>query len=204
MKLNRLIALSILAIVLSGCITFTAPTPTQVPASPTVVPASPTPVIIVVTATPLPPATPVPATPTSLPTPTPLIVVITATPPPSATPTPTAMPTRSYPAPMFIGPFKNETLYPGDIVIRWEWPFELGEDEYFEVLGWKEIKPERHSLTWTKERSWRFVLNAGNYHMFPWISGLGQYYFAVKVIRGKDGKWLGDLSPESAPYPWRW
>jgi len=186
-----------------------------------VLPVQPTvaPVVIVVTATPL-PATQTPWIVTATPLPATATTVPTNTPPPTATPLPTAtsLPTStSVPTPVptptagyiYIPPVitteaKNITLYPGDIVIAWDFPQQLGEDEWFQVVGWKEIKPERHALTWTKDRSWRFVINSGNYQMFPWISGLGQYYLAVQVIRGKDGKFMGELSRESAPWPWRW
>ncbi|MDE3090343.1 MAG: hypothetical protein KGJ80_13255 [Chloroflexota bacterium] len=177
----------------------TAPTPTTaiVVVTSTIPPATQTPYVIT--------ATPPPATATLAPTNTPLP---TATTLPSPTSAPTAAPSPTsgfkYLPPVITTEAKNITLYPGDIVLTWDFPSQLQDDEWFQVLGWKEIKPERHALTWTKDRSWRFVVNVGNIQMFPWISGLGQYYMAVQVIRGKDGKFMGELSRESAPWPWRW
>jgi hypothetical protein len=223
MSLKRAILLFLFVLMLASCSVVApappAPTPTPVviivtatapPASPTS-PATQTPYVIT--------ATPLPATATSVPTNTPIPTntpAPTNTPIPTATavpPTPTNVPPTAVPSPTpgfkYLPPIittkaNNITLYPGDIVIAWDFPQELASDEYFQVIGWKEIKPERNALTWTQARSWRFVVNSGNINMFPWISGLGQYYMAVQVIRGKDGKFAGELSRESAPWPWRW
>jgi hypothetical protein len=121
-------------------------------------------------------------------------------------PSPTATSVKTtYPAPVITSPMNNPTFFPGDLVITWSFPYSLKEDEWFEVLGWKENKPnERNSMGWTKEQS--FVFKRKDYYLpqFSFVAGMGQYYLCVQIVRGKDGKNLGILSPESRSFPWRW
>ncbi|MDE3091583.1 MAG: protein kinase, partial [Chloroflexota bacterium] len=174
---------------------------------------SPTPTMTVTATATLPP----PATATSLSTATSLPTstftpfptsTLTRMPTLSATRPPAYTPTLAlYPAPVITTPVTYPTLGPGDLVITWDFQQPLGEDDWFQVVAWKEqSSQEHHAMTWTKEHT--FTLNGNvprTIQMFPWIGGAGgQYYFAVQVIRGKDGKFMGELSRESAPWPWRW
>ena len=157
------------------------PTPTPGPTE-TLSPVPPT-----ATATSVPPtatATPVPptATVTSVP-PTP-------TPRPQPTPTPTPKPTATpigYPAPLLLEPANGAQFGGGQVWLRWRWDGQLGPDEHFDVRVWQEGKPH-YGVAWTEKPEHLLNLDA---------LGGGGYYWSVAVIRGRDGKWEKDLSPEA-------
>lgn len=146
-------------------------------------------------------------------------VTLTPSPTNTSTPTSTPLPTNTprplptavpfvkgglkYSAPQITTQQTNPTLYPGDIVLTWSFQETLEDDEWFEVRGWKEGKNERNSLAWVKEKSYLFRVRFGS--IPDWVSGLGQYYLSVRVIKGQNGKWQADLSDESVPpFKWHW
>jgi hypothetical protein len=190
-----------------------SPTVAQVARSPTALPAD--------TASPPPPAAPSPtATPrdtaTTAPSPTPQPA---ATPWPSATPTPpptatrTAGPRRAAPAPsptasalpapsLSPGPIypAPQLLQPEDVVffsrgaggeyvMRWQWAGTLRADEWFDVRVWQAGMPH-YGIAWTKKPEYVYDLC---------LKGSGHFLWSVAVVRGQDGRWLADLSPEATP-----
>jgi hypothetical protein len=148
-----------------------------------------------VTATATPKATYTPAaTATSPPTMVPAAkpkATTTALPP---SPSPAATPTvvRSYPAPILLEPKHVSLLsqrtfstYP----LRWEWEGVLQADEWFDVRVWPKGLPH-YGIAWTKEQEYLYDLC---------LQGSGEYSWSIAVVRGQDGQWLADLSPEAEP-----
>jgi hypothetical protein len=91
-------------------------------------------------------------------------------------------------------------LQPGEIVflsqegdtkytMRWRWDGTLQEDEWFDVRVWQAGKPH-NGIAWTKQPEYVYDIC---------LRGNGHYFWSVAVIRGQDGQWVGDLSPEAAP-----
>jgi hypothetical protein len=117
-----------------------------------------------------------------------------ATPAPSPTLAPTAVPTPEivYPAPSLI--------QPGDIVflsqeadtrytMRWTWDGDLQKDEWFDVRVWQAGMPH-YGIAWTKQPEYVYDIC---------LKGNGNFYWSVAIVRGEEGQWFGDLSPEAAP-----
>ena len=153
-------------------------------------------------------ATPQPnptVSPTDTPTPRP-----TATLPPTAaarpvaseptrpsivTPVPTATPTPGiiYPAPVLIQPedvsLLTQSTY-STYLFEWTWQGTLGADEWFDVRVWRPGTPHR-GVAWTREQVYLYDLC---------LQGSGEYMWSVAVVRGRDGQWLADLSPEATPH----
>jgi serine/threonine protein kinase len=158
-----------------------APTATPIPAVPTA-----TPVALVATATPGPTDTPTPVPPTATAT----SVTPTPTPRPQPTPTPAPKPTATpvgYPAPLLVEPANGAQFGGGQVWLRWRWDGQLGPDEHFDVRVWREGQPH-FGIAWTEKPEHLLNLDAMNE---------GWYHWSVAVIRGRDGKWEKDLSPES-------
>ena len=143
--------------------------------------------------------------PTGTPTPRP-----TATLPPTATarsvaseptrrsivtPVPTATPTAGiiYPAPVLIQPedvsLLTQSTY-STYLFEWTWQGTLGADEWFDVRVWRPGTPHR-GVAWTREQAYLYDLC---------LQGSGEYLWSVAVVRGRDGQWLADLSPEATPH----
>lgn len=154
------------------------------------------------TATPQPSPTGVPAeTPTPRPTAT-LPPVATArstasgpTSTPSATSAPTATPTPGiiYPAPVLIEPEDVSLLTQSTFstyLFEWTWEGTLESDEWFDVRVWQPGMPH-YGVAWTRERAYLYDLC---------LQGSGEYLWSVAVVRGQEGQWLGDLSPEARPH----
>ena len=133
---------------------------------------------------------------------------------PSSTPPPSR---RLYPAPAITSQSKDASIRSEGLYVSWSFPSQLSFDEWFEITGWKEGKSnDRHSMHWTQEL--RFLLDRqqvwdytdrSNIHALSglkWIAenGSGQYNLSIRVIRGKEGKLLDVLSPESQAYPFKW
>jgi len=74
-------------------------------------------------------------------------------------------------------------------LMYWTWAGDLQEDEWFDIRIWTEGMPHR-GIAWTKQPEYRYDIC---------LLGSGHYYWSVAVVRGRDGKWLGNLSPEAPP-----
>jgi hypothetical protein len=181
--------------------------PTATPgdtASPTLVPVTRSPtatpgetVIAMPSPTLRPTTTPAPAvTATPLPTKTPTARPRQATaalpPTAGASPAPNLAPGPVYPAP--------ELLQPEDVVyfsrgagsqysMRWQWDGTLRADEWFDVRVWQEGMPH-YGIAWTRQPGYTYDLCT---------KGSGYFLWSVAVVRGQDGRWLADLSPEATP-----
>jgi hypothetical protein len=181
-------------------VTATPGPPTDTPILPTATIIPPTPTEYLPTLEPTPTHIPTPTsthipTPTSTHTPTPTPA---HTPTPTSTHTPTSTPTHTptstpiatstllYPPPYLVSP-SNESNVSSLVVLKWQWERLLGPDEYFDVRVWREGKPH-YGIAWTKE-----TYHPIGYQDLP----SGKYYWSIAVIRGRDGKWEKDLSPES-------
>ena len=168
-------------------------TPTSAPAmqmATTPVPPSPTPRLP--TATPQ-PSRPTPKPPTPTRTPTPTSTPIGRAPTPTSTPRPTWTPTmRLYPAPVLIGHEFGPSV--SHIILKWTWDGKLAPNEYFDVRVWKEGEPHK-GIAWEKNTEHHIDLAS-------WPPG--KYYWGIAVIRGKNGRWEKDLSPESEAQAFYW
>jgi hypothetical protein len=116
----------------------------------------------------------------------------------SPTPSPPGPPTTA-PTPEIVYPSPG-LLQPGEVVflsqegdtkytMRWRWDGTLQEDEWFDVRVWQAGKPH-NGIAWTKQPEYVYDIC---------LRGNGHYFWSVAVIRGQDGQWVGDLSPEAAP-----
>lgn len=108
---------------------------------------------------------------------------------------------RVYPAPTWLSSSSDDApvTVPPPVVLRWSFPFELANDEWFEIVATRRYRGDKkHSLTWTKGLMYEFRVQLTSDNVIPdWATDKGDYCLAVKVIRGKDGKWSEDQSPES-------
>jgi hypothetical protein len=73
--------------------------------------------------------------------------------------------------------------------MRWAWDGTLQADEWFDIRVWREGRPH-YGVAWTKRLEYAYDLC---------IKGNGHFNWSVAVIRGQDGQWLADLSPEATP-----
>jgi hypothetical protein len=134
------------------------------------------------------------ATPPPPPTGTASVAPAPATPVPSPTLAPTMIPTPeiTLPAPRLV--------QPGDIVflsqeadtrytMRWTWDGVLQKDEWFDVRVWQAGMPH-YGIAWTKQPEYVYDIC---------LKGNGYFYWSVAIIRGQDGEWFDDLSPEASP-----
>jgi len=162
-----------LAVIVSTSTPAPTPIPTLVPTSTPVSTRAPTQ---------SPTGTPTPVAPTATlkPTDTPVAPVATATPGPTATPV-------GYPAPLLVEPANGAQFGGGQVWLRWRWDGQLGPDEHFDVRVWREGQPH-FGVAWTEQPEHLLNLDAMNE---------GWYHWSIAVIRGRDGKWEKDLSPES-------
>jgi hypothetical protein len=141
--------------------------------------------------TPQPTATPTPrATPRPLPTSAPLLRPAGAR--PALFPTPSPVPKPIYPAPVLLQPENVAFLSRGsgnEFTLRWQWDRTLQADEWFDVRIWQEGMPH-YGIAWTKEPYYRYDLC---------LNGNGYFFWSIAVIRGREGQWLANLSPEATP-----
>lgn len=151
-------------------------------------------------------------TPTLAPSPTPLPTVEdTSTPAPTLAPTrtpaprptatrttsspalsPTTPPTQAYPAPILIEPSDLSLLSQGTFStypLQWQWEGALQADEWFDIRVWREGLPH-YGIAWTKQQRYLYDLC---------LQGNGGFLWSVAVIRGEEGLWQQDLSPEATP-----
>ena len=130
-------------------------------------------------------------------------------PPPSDTPappprqanptiTPTALPTETptpgiiYPVPLLVQPDNYAFLSQvngSQHTLRWAWDGTLQPGEWFDVRVWTAGMPH-YGIAWTKEPL---------YWIDICLLESREYNWSITVIRGEDGVWLGDLSPEATP-----
>jgi hypothetical protein len=107
-------------------------------------------------------------------------------------PTITATTGIAYPVPVLIQPEdivflsqEADTRY----LMHWMWDGMLEADEWFDIRIWQAGLPH-YGVAWTKEPEYEYDIC---------LKGNGQFYWSVAVIRGEDGQWLADLSPEASP-----
>jgi hypothetical protein len=164
--------------------TSAAPTPSPQPTSSATATRTPSPEA---TANDTPVAT---ALPSDTPTSAPRQINPTSIPTPSPTETPT--PGIIYPASVLVKPDNYAILSQvsgSQHTLRWAWDGTLQPDEWFDVRVWLPGMPH-HGIAWTKEPLYRLdicLLVSRNYE------------WSIAVIRGEDGVWHGDLSPEATP-----
>ena len=112
----------------------------------------------------------------------------TATPQPTDTPEPAI----SYAVPVLVEPSDRAFLSQSggsDYALRWTWDGSLLDGEWFDVRIWTPGMPHL-GVAWTKSPVFQFDIC---------FLVSGEYYWSVAVVRGEDGLWLGDLSPEAPP-----
>jgi len=132
-------------------------------------------------------------------TPTPPGQTSAAPPLPITPSTPRAV---TYPKPQLKSPpDEYSTSRADEVVLRWSWPRSnqcgpLGPDEHFDVRAWSGGQPHR-GIGWTE--SCEYSLEA-----FLTRREGKTYHWAVAVIRGSNGKWEADLSPESEERSINW
>ena len=111
---------------------------------------------------------------------------------PTASPTETPTPGIIYSAVGLVQPDDHALLSQttgSQHTLRWTWDGTLQSGEWFDVRVWTAGTPH-YGIAWTKEP-------------FYWVDicllDSREYYWSIAVIRGEDGVWLGDLSPEATP-----
>jgi hypothetical protein len=116
-------------------------------------------------------------------------------PSPTATATATVAPTYLYPAPGLVGPAdgsefnRNET-----ILLIWDTPTSLLEDEWYEVQLWKEGEESPKVVQWVREGTWKVELR-----YYP-----GRYQWRIRIVRVQEGSKGMDLSPPSQTWSFGW
>lgn len=126
--------------------------------------------------------------PTQPATPSPVVVATPSpTPIPPASPTSTADSTVAYDAPQLELPSDGAT-HAAPFSFQWTWNGMLADNEYFDVRVWQEGEPHL-GIAWTKVSQLRLETT----------SLRGTYRWTVAVVRGENGQWQADLSPEAPP-----
>jgi hypothetical protein len=185
--MKRVLCLSILIVCAFACcscatrpgVPIAAPSPigpTDRPVPPTAYP----------TSTPYPTHTPMPTYAPCPPPPTPLL------PPSPAAATLTVAP-YLYLAPGLIGPRDGSNFKPNDdILLIWDTPTPLAEDEWYEVQLWREGDVPYTVAQRTKEGTWKVEPK-----YYP-----GRYQWRIRIVRGPEGQ--RDLSPPSQVWSFSW
>jgi len=127
-------------------------------------------------------------------------VVVVAT--DDLTPTPTATATATatseyllYPAPGLQGPGDGDHFEPNDdILLMWDTPIPLAEDEWYEVQLWREVDVPYTVVQRVKEETWKVEPK-----YYP-----GRYQWRVLIVRGQEGRKERDLSPPSQTWSFSW
>ena len=73
--------------------------------------------------------------------------------------------------------------------MQWVWEGTLRPDEWFDVRVWQAGEPH-YGVAWTKQPEYLYDIC---------IKGSGLFFWSIAVIRGTDGQWQADLSPEASP-----
>jgi hypothetical protein len=115
-------------------------------------------------------------------------------PSPTATATPTVAPNYLYPPPGLSGP-DNGSEFKGDetILLIWDTPMPLSQDEWYEVQLRKEKEPFE-VVQWVKEGTWQVERK-----YYP-----GRYQWRIRIVRGQEGHRERDLSPPSQTWSFSW
>jgi len=104
----------------------------------------------------------------------------------------TPTPRPIYPAPILLQP--ADVVYlsqDGDSrhLMQWVWEGTLQPDEWFDVRVWQAGMPH-YGVAWTKQPEYLYDIC---------LKGSGLFFWSIAVIRGTDGQWQADLSPEASP-----
>jgi hypothetical protein len=115
-------------------------------------------------------------------------------PSPTATATATVVP-YLYPAPGLHGPGDGSDFKPSDdILLMWDAPIPLAEDEWYEVQLWREGDVPYTVAQQTKEGTWKVERK-----YYP-----GRYRWRILIVRGLEGHKQVDLSPPSQTWSFGW
>ncbi len=118
----------------------------------------------------------------------------TYTPVPPPPPAATAIVIPKYPAPGLVGPAHGSNFKPNDtILLMWDTPTPLAEDEWYEVQLWREGDPPE-VVQWVKEGTWKVERT-----YYP-----GRYLWRIRIVHGQEGKKERDLSPPSQTWSFSW
>jgi hypothetical protein len=113
----------------------------------------------------------------------------------TATATPTAAPNYLYPAPGLVGPADGDDFKPNDdILLMWDTPTTLAEDEWYEVQLWREGDVPYTVVDRVKEGTWKVEPR-----YYP-----GRYQWRILVVRGKEDQKETNLSPPSQTWSFGW
>jgi hypothetical protein len=113
---------------------------------------------------------------------------------PTATATPTVAPDYLYPAPGLQGPGDRDDFeLNDDVLLMWDTPIPLAEDEWYEVQLWKEEEPPE-VVQWVKEGTWKVERK-----YYP-----GHYQWRIRIVRGQGGQKEMNLSPPSQTWSFSW
>jgi hypothetical protein len=108
----------------------------------------------------------------------------------AATPTPEPL----FPAPGLVGPGDGSNFKPSDdILLIWDTPTPLSEDEWYEVQLWREGDPP-DVVQWVQEGTWKVEPK-----YYP-----GRYQWRIRIVRGQEGQKEMNLSPLSQTWSFSW
>ena len=114
---------------------------------------------------------------------------------PAATATSTVVPNYLYPAPGLQGPGDGDDFEPNDdILLMWDTPIPLAEDEWYEVQLWREVDVPYTVVQRVKEGTWKVEPK-----YYP-----GRYQWRILIVRGQEGRKERDLSPPSQTWSFSW
>jgi hypothetical protein len=115
-------------------------------------------------------------------------------PSPTIVATPTVAP-QKYPAPGLSGP-DDGSEFKGDetILLIWNTPTPLSQDEWYEVQLWREVDVPYTVVQWVKEGTWQVERK-----YYP-----GRYQWRIRIVRGQEGHKERDLSPPSQAWSFSW
>ncbi len=124
---------------------------------------------------------------------TPTITPALSHPSPTATATLTVVP-YPYPPPGLQGPGDGSDFKSNDdILLMWDTPTPLLQDEWYEVQLWKEGEPP-DVVQWVKEGAWKVERT-----YYP-----GSYQWRIRIVYGQEGTKERDLSPLSQTWSFSW
>jgi hypothetical protein len=113
---------------------------------------------------------------------------------PTVTATVTVAPNYLYPAPGLVGP-ESGSHFEGTetILLIWDTPTSLSEDEWYEVQLWRERDVPYRIVGLVKEETWKVEPQ-----YYP-----GRYQWRILIVRGEEGD-KEDLSPPSQAWGFSW
>jgi hypothetical protein len=114
---------------------------------------------------------------------------------PTVTATLTVAPNYLYPAPGLVGP-ADGSEFKGDetILLIWDTPTPLSEDEWYEVQLWREGEVPYRVVQRVKEGTWKVEPQ-----YYP-----GRYQWRILIVRGQEDHKETDLSPPSQTRSFGW